>query len=67
MRSEELAPSATRTDCPYKGAATYLSITDGPRDVAWSYAQPFAAVGAIAGRWAFYASKVTVEVTPETR
>jgi uncharacterized protein (DUF427 family) len=39
----ELVPSAKRSQCPYKGEATYLSVRLGERlidDAAWSYEQP---------------------------
>jgi uncharacterized protein (DUF427 family) len=39
----ELLPSATRTWCPYKGAATYSSVRLGDRvveDLVWSYPAP---------------------------
>ena len=55
----------TRTDrvtyCPYKGDASYYSISVGDRvakDAIWSYEQPYSAVGEIAGRLAFYADRV---------
>ena len=38
-----LEPSATRSYCPYKGAASYVSIDVGGRrheDLGWSYEQP---------------------------
>lgn len=59
----ELQPSPTRTHCPYKGDASYLSQPGGPSDVAWSYQEPFGAVSEIAGHWAFYTSKVNVEAS----
>jgi uncharacterized protein (DUF427 family) len=54
-----------RTDhtsyCPYKGDASYYSITPGgPRSVnaIWSYESPHAAVAQIAGHVAFYPDRV---------
>ncbi|HET9649388.1 MAG TPA: DUF427 domain-containing protein [Microlunatus sp.] len=55
--AEALEPSRARSQCPYKGTADrYWSIRGVPdaSDVAWSYSDPFPAVGAIAGRVAFY-------------
>ncbi|MEU8813374.1 DUF427 domain-containing protein [Actinoplanes sp. NPDC048796] len=53
-----LTRSETRTHCPYKGSTTdYWSVGD-QADLAWSYGQPYAAVGAIAGLVAFYNEKV---------
>ena len=53
--------SSHRTNCPYKGDASYWDVTAGgirARDAAWSYEKPFAAVQDIAGRLAFYPHKV---------
>lgn len=61
-----LADSATQTYCPYKGDASYYSITtaDGAvqTDVIWSYREPYNAVAEIAGHVAFYTDKVDVVV-----
>ena len=60
-----LTPSSTRSHCPYKGFADrYWSIRDRPdlRDIAWSYARPYPAVGAIAGRVAFYNELLDITV-----
>ena len=49
------------THCPYKGDASYFSVTGGgkaARDAAWSYEAPFPAVAAIAGHLAFYPDRV---------
>jgi uncharacterized protein (DUF427 family) len=35
-----LEPSDTATYCAYKGRASYYSVPDGPRDVAWTYHEP---------------------------
>jgi len=56
-----LVPSDHRTYCPYKGEAEYFSIQVGnhiTRDAAWSYPQPFPAMSEIAGRLAFYSTRV---------
>jgi uncharacterized protein (DUF427 family) len=66
----------TRTDhvthCPYKGDASYYSISVGDRvakDAIWSYEQPYSAVSEIAGRLAFYPDRVDAieEVAPQQR
>jgi uncharacterized protein (DUF427 family) len=61
-----ITPTATSTYCPYKGDASYYSIS-GPdgivEDAIWTYADPFAPVGAIAGHVAFYPDKVELTVT----
>jgi uncharacterized protein (DUF427 family) len=58
-----LRPSPTSTYCPYKGDASYYSIT-GPdgliQDAIWTYEHPYAAVDAIAGRLAFYPDRVEI-------
>ncbi len=68
IRTELLAPSATTTVCPYKGAASYWTFTGGDApdaqvvDVAWSYEEPFDEVRRIAGHRSFLGDAVTVEV-----
>ena len=60
-----LALSSTRSHCPYKGFADrYWSVRDRPdlRDIAWSYARPYPAVGATAGRVAFYDEVLDITV-----
>jgi uncharacterized protein (DUF427 family) len=59
-----LTASATQTYCPYKGDASYYSITaDGARpDAVWSYREPYDAVADIAGHVAFYTDQVDIVV-----
>jgi uncharacterized protein (DUF427 family) len=60
-----LAPSDTSTYCPYKGDASYWSITTDPdrgRDAVWFYDQPFAAVQPIRDHVAFYGDRVEITV-----
>ncbi len=55
--------SATRTQCPHKGEASYFSIltpSERLEDAAWSYETPRQPMGAIAGYVAFYPDKVTL-------
>jgi uncharacterized protein (DUF427 family) len=62
---DALSPSTNRSVCPYKGAADqYWNVVGQPdaRNVAWSYAAPFPAVGKIAGRIAFYNELVDITV-----
>lgn len=62
-----LEPSATVTTCPYKGDASYYTISAGGTtlpDAVWSYRTPHDAVAEIAGYVAFYPDKVQVTVTP---
>jgi uncharacterized protein (DUF427 family) len=53
------------TYCPYKGDASYYTVTTpaGELDnVIWVYRQPYDAVGAIADHVAFYPDRVQVSV-----
>ncbi|MCW2750259.1 MAG: hypothetical protein JWR83_1369 [Aeromicrobium sp.] len=62
-----LAATATRTHCPYKGDASYYSITLGDSELAdavWSYRQPYEFVADIGGHVAFYTDRVDVIVGP---
>ena len=61
VRADVLRASGTKTWCPYKGEASYLSLAKDAeltQDAMWSYETPFEAVAPIAGHVAFYASKV---------
>lgn len=54
VRTDLLAPSETRTTCPFKGVAAYWSLADGSaEDVAWSYPEPKELVSPIEGRLCF--------------
>jgi uncharacterized protein (DUF427 family) len=56
-----LARTAHSTHCPYKGDASYFSVTvDGKtaENAVWSYEHPFPAMADIEGRLAFYPSRV---------
>ncbi|MFG1608548.1 DUF427 domain-containing protein [Actinoplanes sp. NPDC049265] len=56
-----LERTSTETYCPYKGDASYYSITDGGDksvDAVWEYQDPRDAVAAIKGHVAFYPSRV---------
>jgi uncharacterized protein (DUF427 family) len=57
VREDVLRPSGTRTFCPWKGEASYLSLeVDGRTnaDAAWYYPEPKAAAAEITGRVAFW-------------
>lgn len=59
-----LEQSATTTECPFKGTATYYTVVgpDGEaRDAAWSYERPLNGVSQIAGHIAFHSDRVAVE------
>lgn len=59
-----LEPTSSSTRCPYKGTASYFTVTSAGGDIpdaAWSYETPLEGVSEIAGHLAFYSDKVTVE------
>jgi len=56
--------SSHTTHCPYKGDASYFTLTDGTRradNAVWSYEKPYPAMAKIANHVAFYRDKVTIE------
>ena len=60
---EYMGRTARRTHCPYKGDASYYTLTlDGEivENVAWSYETPNEAMSAIGGRIAFYPHQVEI-------
>ena len=60
-----LASSDTQTYCPYKGDASYytLSLPEGQlTDAVWSYREPYDSVASIANYVAFYTDRVEVVV-----
>lgn len=60
-----LKPSATTTQCPYKGTADYFSIArEGAeqREVAWRYRSPSPEVAPIAGLICFFNERCDIEV-----
>jgi uncharacterized protein (DUF427 family) len=62
-----LQSSDTHTYCPFKGEASYYSVTiEGQEpltDVIWTYEQPHAAVAEIADHVAFYPDRAQVAVS----
>lgn len=65
---DRLTPTRNRSHCPYKGNADrYWDVTGRPdaRNLAWSYSEPYPAVGAIRGRVAFYNEFVDLTVDGE--
>lgn len=63
---ERLTRTDTTTYCPFKGDASYYSVTTSAGvtvdDAIWTYEQPYPAVAAIAGHVAFYPDKADVTV-----
>jgi uncharacterized protein (DUF427 family) len=63
-----LSSSDTTTYCPFKGDASYYTVTtssgDTVEDAIWTYEQPYPAVADIAGHVAFYPDKADITVAP---
>ncbi|OBJ47494.1 DUF427 domain-containing protein [Mycobacterium asiaticum] len=61
---ERLTRTDTSSYCPFKGEASYYSVTttagDTVADAIWTYEQPYPAVAAIAGHVAFYPNKAEI-------
>ena len=65
VRMDLLVPTASSSHCPYKGDASYWSLTLEDRvveDVAWSYRTPLPESQKIAGLVCFYPDKVDLYV-----
>jgi uncharacterized protein (DUF427 family) len=66
---ERLTRTGTSTYCPFKGDASYYSVTtpagDTVKDVLWTYEKPYPAVAAIAGHVAFYPDKAEISVSSQ--
>lgn len=61
VRTDVLRRTDTTTHCPFKGEATYWAVRIGDHeesDLAWSYEEPLAEVGAIAGHLSFDLDRV---------
>lgn len=63
-----LQRTAHATHCPYKGDASYFTVSVGDRaakNAVWSYEHPFPAVAAIENRLAFYPDRIdSIEELP---
>jgi uncharacterized protein (DUF427 family) len=64
-----LSRTDTSTYCPYKGEASYYSVTTAAgetvEDAIWTYEQPYPAVAAIGGHVAFYPNKAEISIEPD--
>lgn len=63
-----LSRTQTHTHCPFKGDASYYSVTVGETTVAdalWTYEEPYPSVSEIAGHVAFYPNKAVISVVPD--
>jgi uncharacterized protein (DUF427 family) len=70
VRQEALAQSEKRTQCPYKGVASYYSVEAGGDkvdDLVWYYPEPIAATQEIRDHLCFFNEKVDLEVDSETQ
>ena len=66
---EFLSPSDSSTHCPYKGDASYWTVTavgESMKDVMWAYRAPFDEMTAIKDHGAFYPNKVRIEANPKS-
>lgn len=61
-----LEPTDHATYCPFKGDASYYTITgsENGANAVWEYRTPHSAVAAIEGHVAFYADRVEVSEQP---
>jgi uncharacterized protein (DUF427 family) len=59
--------SDTVSYCAYKGRASYYSVPDGPRDVAWTYHEPLQDAEPVRDRICFFDERVDVIVDGERR
>jgi uncharacterized protein (DUF427 family) len=57
-----LEPSETVSYCAYKGRASYLSVPDGPADIAWTYPDPLREAAPVRDLVAFFNERVDVIV-----
>ncbi len=65
VRMDLLTPTDSSSACPYKGWASYWSVTIGDTvhpDLAWGYRTPLPESEAIAGLVCFYNEKVDIEL-----
>ncbi|MGI8305568.1 DUF427 domain-containing protein [Saccharopolyspora hattusasensis] len=68
VRMDLLRPSNRRTQCPYKGTATYWNaMIDGTEhaDIAWTYRTPLPESQKIAGLACFYDERVEITIDGE--
>jgi acyl-CoA thioesterase-2 len=65
VRWELFEATDTATTCPFKGEASYFTLTasDPPlRDLVWTYRAPFEEVAGLAGHVCFFEDRVLVEL-----
>ena len=64
VRTDLFSPSPTRTQCAYKGEASYFSLRDAD-DVAWTYLEPLREAAEVTGDVAFFNERVDIVVDGE--
>lgn len=67
VKMERLIRTSHTTHCPFKGDATYYSVSNGrtAKNAAWSYERPCDAMAGIRELLAFYADRVdSISVSP---
>lgn len=67
VRMDLFTPTSFHTTCPFKGEASYWSLTlDGTTHdgIVWSYPEPIPGAEAIAGLLSFYPDRAEVTVEP---
>jgi uncharacterized protein (DUF427 family) len=64
IKSNHFTPTDTKTHCPYKGDASYYTVTTNKtevKDAAWYYPEPLDSMKRIKGYVAFYKGKAEVK------
>ncbi|CAO2651793.1 Nn.00g000760.m01.CDS01 [Neocucurbitaria sp. VM-36] len=64
ITKSHFTPTPTKTHCPYKGDASYYTVTTNKtevKDAAWYYADPLPDMSRIKGFVAFYKGKADVQ------
>jgi uncharacterized protein (DUF427 family) len=65
IRTDLFRPSSLKTTCPFKGQASYWSVSVGDEvheNLAWSYETPIPSADGIAGLLCFYPERVELTV-----
>ena len=61
VKMDRFTRSSHTTHCPFKGDASYFSVSGGPENAVWSYEQPYDEMLAIKERLAFYPDKFEIK------
>jgi uncharacterized protein (DUF427 family) len=64
INNSHFTPTSTKTHCPYKGDASYYTVTTNKtevKDAAWYYPDPLPDMNKIKGYVAFYKTKAEVK------